>query len=426
MNPIRFALAFHNHQPVGNADSIIEQIYRKSYLPFLKVLSSHPEISANLHYTGFLLEWFESRHPEFIDMLRELTRRGQIELLGGDYYEAILSVIPDRDALGQIEMLSRKLNSLFGKKPHGAWLAERAWEPALPELLQEAKITYTMVDDNLFESAGLSEQSCFEPYSVESRGSSVVVLPILRKLRYLIPFRSVDSTISFLKNSRSKGGILALCADDGEKFGAWPSTFDRVFRDGWLEKFFRAIEGAQKHGSITTIHISEQLGQTQTLRRTYLPSGSYPELREWALALESQTEKIAQGFFRQFLSKYPESGRLYSKMLQVSRLVRSVNDKQALVELWKGQCNDAYWHGIFGGLYTPLLRRNAFEHLIRAQVIAERMLHSGNWISTENTQSLLVINTQRLSIGISNENGGSLTHLDLKTKCVNILDTLAR
>ncbi|MGH2638260.1 MAG: 4-alpha-glucanotransferase, partial [Rhabdochlamydiaceae bacterium] len=77
LNKLNFALVIHNHQPVGNADQIIERIYRRSYLPFLKRLAAHPEISVNLHYTGFLLEWLEKKHPEFIKLLQDIVSRGQ-------------------------------------------------------------------------------------------------------------------------------------------------------------------------------------------------------------------------------------------------------------------------------------------------------------------------------------------------------------
>ena len=41
-NPIRLALAFHNHQPVGNFDGVIEQAYQESYKPFLDVFADYP------------------------------------------------------------------------------------------------------------------------------------------------------------------------------------------------------------------------------------------------------------------------------------------------------------------------------------------------------------------------------------------------
>ncbi|PYU07201.1 MAG: hypothetical protein DMG34_04475 [Acidobacteria bacterium] len=35
--------------------------------------------------------------------------------------------------------------------------------------------------------------------------------------------------------------------------------------------------------------------------------------------------------------------------------------------LLRAQCNDAYWHGVFGGLYAPHLRTEIWRSLIRAE-----------------------------------------------------------
>ncbi len=45
---------------------------------------------------------------------------------------------------------------------------------------------------------------------------------------------------------------------------------------------------------------------------------------------------------------------------------------QARDLLLRAQCNDAYWHGIFGGLYAPHLRTELWRSLIRAESIADR------------------------------------------------------
>src|SRR6266700_7077991 len=40
--------------------------------------------------------------------------------------------------------------------------------------------------------------------------------------------------------------------------------------------------------------------------------------------------------------------------------------------LLRAQCNDAYWHGIFGGIYAPHLRTDPWRNLIRAETIADQ------------------------------------------------------
>ena len=35
--------------------------------------------------------------------------------------------------------------------------------------------------------------------------------------------------------------------------------------------------------------------------------------------------------------------------------------------IWAAQCNCAYWHGVFGGLYLPHLRHGLYEKIIEAE-----------------------------------------------------------
>jgi alpha-amylase len=76
-------LVIHSHQPAGNFDGVFEQIYQRSYRPFLESIARHPAIRMGLHYSGPLLEWCEQHHPEFLDLLRQLVANRQVELAGG-------------------------------------------------------------------------------------------------------------------------------------------------------------------------------------------------------------------------------------------------------------------------------------------------------------------------------------------------------
>src|SRR5437764_9762072 len=43
-----------------------------------------------------------------------------------------------------------------------------------------------------------------------------------------------------------------------------------------------------------------------------------------------------------------------------SILDSSLEVRQAQQNLWRAQTNDVYWHGVFGGLYLPHLRADAY------------------------------------------------------------------
>src|SRR5256712_6649815 len=73
--------------------------------------------------------------------------------------------------------------------------------------------------------------------------------------------------------------------------------------------------------------------------------------------------------WRNFLVKYPEANRMHKKMLALSKLCRSRGDPPAARRaIGRAQCNDAYWHGVFGGLYLPHLRAAIWRNLALAAV----------------------------------------------------------
>src|SRR5579875_1330122 len=137
-NKVSFSMVIHSHQPVGNFDHVIEEAFQKSYRPFIELLSRHPQIHLGLHFSGVLLRWLESHHPEFIRQLRDLTERGQVEHVGGGFYEPILAAIPDPEKITQVQRQAEFLRRRFGAAPNGVWVAERVWDQGLILPLVEA------------------------------------------------------------------------------------------------------------------------------------------------------------------------------------------------------------------------------------------------------------------------------------------------
>ncbi len=183
-------LLVHAHQPVGNFDGVMERTYERSYLPFVECVARHPRARLGLHYSGPLLEWLSERHPEYIQRIGALVARGQIEIIGGGFYEPILIAIPYEDRIEQIRLLSDFIEQHFGKRPTGAWLAERVWEPQLPAALAHAGVDYTLVDDSHFLAAGRELPELFGPYVADECGSTVKIIPGLQELRLSPAFRN--------------------------------------------------------------------------------------------------------------------------------------------------------------------------------------------------------------------------------------------
>ena len=461
MSKFNLVLLIHAHQPVGNFDDVMERTYERSYLPFVECVARHPRVRLGLHYSGSLLEWLAEQHPEYLHQIGALVARGQVEVVGGGFYEPILITIPLEDQIEQIRRLSHFIEKHFGKRPGGAWLAERVWEPQLPAALAEAGVEYTLVDDSHFLTAGREMPELFGYYVAEDRGRTVKVIPGLQELRYLLPFGSVDDSIAFLRRSAHEHpGGMASMGDDMEKFGGWPHTWEHCFRDGWLDNFFAAMES--NYDWLEMIPPGEALAARKPLGRVDLPTASYTEMMEWVLptpvrqrfhALQEEFAArpdvrrfLRGGFWRGFFSKYAEANLLHKKMLRVSSKLRheaakspkksakgAASRAKAITHLLRAQCNDAYWHGIFGGLYAPHLRTALWRELVRAETIADEMRH---WRETYQAmaqldfdadgQEEIEITSPKFAALIKPSGGGTLEVLDFRPSAVTLINSLQR
>lgn len=95
MKTVNFIFGIHNHQPVGNFDFVIEDAFKKSYKPFIDVLEDFPDLNISFHFSGCLLEWLDENHPEYLDKIAKMVKRGNIEIISGGFFEPVLAMIPD-------------------------------------------------------------------------------------------------------------------------------------------------------------------------------------------------------------------------------------------------------------------------------------------------------------------------------------------
>ncbi len=459
---IRLVLVFHNHQPIGNFGGVFESAYRDSYAPFLDVLEEYPQIPFSLHISGSLLEWLLDAHMEYIDRLRALTERGQVEIVGGAFYEPILAGIPARDRIGQIAAYSRFLETTFGTTVRGMWVPERVWEQSFASDIAEAGIEYTILDDFHFRNAGLREEELFGYYLTEDEGKLLKVFPGSERLRYTIPFRDPGETIDYLRYIAQRcPNAVAAFGDDGEKFGTWPETHKHVYQDRWLRRFLDALVANADWLKVTTL--GETVDHLPPIGKCYLPDCSYREMTEWALPTSRQIELadlehrkrndpdwqlikqfVQGGYWRNFRVKYPEANEMYARMLQVSERLAAAaasNASQlhpdlfraARTELYRGQCNCSYWHGAFGGLYLPHLRKAVYRNLIQADTLLDQAFdRSGHWVEVEaddynlDARKEIKIAGDRLTGFLAPSRGGHLYELDVKSARFNLLATLNR
>jgi len=481
---INFPIVFHFHQPEGNFMHVIEDCFQKSYGPLIDSIYDAPDVKVTLHFSGNLLEWFIENKPDFIKKIKEMAQRGQIEIIGGGYYEPIFAIIPTRDKIAQMKKLSDLVKNEFGLKVKGAWLSERVWEPNYPSFLNEVGLKYIIVDDNHFRSCGLTQEETLYSYITEDEGKTLRVFPINETIRYLTPWKPTYMTVDYLRSvADEKGDRVALFISDAEKMGVWGTTHQICYVDSFGHQegdggkpFIPSFLGQIANNDwIKSITLSEYMKKYPARQLVYLPTASYDKMEEWVLPtkirgkfnkirkeLKSNPEKedeyqfLKGGFWRYFLVKYPESNNMHKKMLHVREKLIEIEErleeiqnkyltaklKTTIEETWdeiyKAQCNDCYWHGMFGGVYLQFLRFSVYTHLINAEMLIDEMKSlikaqdTSSYMSiiskdfNKDSKNDILIESNLLNLYINPSEGGTIFELDYKPKSYNLLNTLTR
>ena len=206
----------------------------------------------------------------------------------------------------------------------------------------------------------------------------------------------------------------------------------------------------------------EALAARTPFGRVDLPTASYTEMMEWVLptpvrqqfhALQEEFAArpdvrrfLRGGFWRGFFSKYAEvksaaqenAARFLEAASRRRRKARRKAPKDAAVRaraithLLRAQCNDAYWHGIFGGLYAPHLRTALWRELVRAETIADALQHGAKTYQAmtqldfdADGKEEIEITSPQFAALIKPSGGGTLEVLDFRPSAVTLINSLA-
>ncbi len=442
MKKVKLLFGVHMHQPVDNFGDAVDEAIELCYAPFFETMRKYSEFKFAVHSSGWLLNEIRTKHPKIFKDMEYLTKKGSIEWVGAGYYEPILSAISSRDTRAQIDKLSSYLKKNLNSTPKGAWLTERVWESSLIPDLSACGLEYVVVDDYHFLSSGFDGEKMDGYYESEQGGEKIALFPISASLRYALPFFSVERSIEAIVNHAKSDESAAIIFDDMEKFGLWPKTHEWVYEKKWLEQFLEAV---LKDERIEAMHYKEYLKTHRSKGLAYLNNTSYFEMGEWSLkshqnlALESLKKSVGDDYFKNigvalikggiwknFFIKYHESNHIHKRMTEHS-LHQDRLKKDAIESLYKLQTNDVLWHGVFGGLYLPNLRDNAYGYLLKIEASLAKGKPDIAFfdIDRDGYEELKVL-TKGLSLLFSSKYGGQLIEFGSLEKLFNWQNTLMR
>ncbi len=131
-----WAQFLHAYQPPTQFHGVLAKVYDESYLPLLEVFEKHPHAKVTVNINASLTELLAQHgYSRFIEGLRGLAERDQIEFTGSGKYHPILPLIPHREMERQISQ-NRKANRYFfgpSYRPEGFFPPEMCYSRDIVE-----------------------------------------------------------------------------------------------------------------------------------------------------------------------------------------------------------------------------------------------------------------------------------------------------
>ncbi|MCX7776273.1 MAG: alpha-amylase/4-alpha-glucanotransferase domain-containing protein [Rectinemataceae bacterium] len=373
MQSIRVAIGLYNIMPQGARGELMEHAYQNAWRPFLSSLYKFPSIKAMLHFSGNVLSWIEHGHPEYLYLLVEMVKKGQVELLGGGFYAPLASVIPQSDLTGQIESLSAYLRKTIGKRPLGAWLYECNWVPSIPGILRNSKLQYTFLPASTFMDMP-SKGDPLEPFIAEDHRKNILVFPVFGtslEARHAQPF---EATLADLM-ARYPASRLFCILEDGNAFADSWQLSDCESPDIFFERSFAYLQKNCLEYELTTMAALYQSLRTshgsRTLYLSQCMTERYRQFSSGLLGIQAQTAPLVN-LARQAAITHPLARNLYNRMQYVSAMANlfrgdKSRKKNSLDDIWKAQSGELYWQSLTGGILLPEARLGAYRSLIEAE-----------------------------------------------------------
>jgi hypothetical protein len=371
MQSFRVVIGMYNHLPYSASNALYEQEYQGAWRPFLSGLYKFPSIKSIIHFSGTIFSWLEENHPEYMYLLTEMVRKGQIELLGGGFYNPIAPLVSTQDMTGQVEALSAFIRKTFGKRPSGAWLYEYAWTSSLPAILQNSKILYSFLPAQYYMELHVKNSPYFL-FSSEDHRKTVSLFPVFESQTPEGIFEPYEKTLLRLQQAYPQRTTYLIMADGHEIAASWEDSglespdvlFERTF--AWFQK------NCLEYDIVTAAQLNKTIKSTRTLYFSQCYSERYRTYCQDTISQVSTAKPEYIQISKQSVLDHPLVFALYQKLNFVSAMTGlfrgdKSRKKASLDDIWRAQSGDLYWIGPSGGILLPEVRLAAYASLVEAE-----------------------------------------------------------
>ena len=350
---------------------VLEKSFQTIYKPVLKYLYSHPSFPMSFAFSGPQIQFFKKRKNELITILRELTDRKQVEILGGGYNDPLLPLLNSADRNGQIDLLTSEIRATFGKRPRGMTLFQDCWDSSLVNNIHTCGIEYVILNSSIIPESKRS----FLPIFMSDLGKNVDIFPYYNDLlpdEQMLPDEFIYNIEKAVLKVEKKDNHLQLDADRIIAISLTPEMVSKLNEAKWFEQLGKYIQ-ANESGRVklTTLNNYRTAGIKIKLP-SYIPIGISDEVSKiTSISSTEKTNKYQVNVF-DFLNTFNESKKLYNRMMYLSLLVNQcktdkMRKKTAREKLWQAQNGMTLLCTANEPQFNATYRQQAYKYLNEAE-----------------------------------------------------------
>ena len=431
MSILQICLGYAGRSTEFQDDSSYLAAYKSVYKPLGAALLANPQIKFSFFFTGTQLEVFKKKNPEFLELIKNLAARKQVEVIGGGYYNPLFPLLLPADRAMQIEKLTMSLRQHFGKRPRGIHLFCDSWDPSLISTFAATNLEYAILDRSLFHQI----KSSFFPVAMSNLGKSIVILPLESGLAA----KKGESAKSYF--SRIHSAYKEAVQSDGQNPDAARTVslfFDKdtiapFLAAQWRDDFCAALQGS---GDCAFALPANCVKEAEVFEQAFVHSGINQKIARWCSApYESvDTSSLYPVSVYDYLQTYKASRALFDRMMNVSMMASQCHgDKMrknaARERLLAAQSGEAYVCRSSNELASFAERQSAYKNLMEAERLVrecsafKESVTSYDYNGDGINEYICRLEKCNVCVGSS---GGSIFELDVPKAGGNYADNISR
>ncbi len=411
---------------------LFEKSYQSVYKPILKFIYSHTYFPLSFKFTGPQLQFYKKRKNEIITLVRELTDRKQIEVLGGAYHDALLPLLNSIDRNGQIDELTSELRQTFGKRPRGMTLFQDCWDSSLVNNIHNCGIEYVVLSSTLIQDS----KKNFLPIFMSDLGKSI---DIFASYDEFIPSPQMMNE-EFIWNiekavmkAEKKDSYLQLDADRIVIINLEAETALELTNTKWFEKLDKYLLSNPDSNIKLTTPNNYRTHNVKAKIQSYIPVGISAGISNLIQNERNEKNRFPYSIY-DFLYTFNSSQKLYNRMMYVSLLVNQyktdkMRKKAAREKLWLAQNGANLVETAKEPVDNIINHQQAYKYLTEAEKILRtegEFEESVTSFDYDNDGIAEYVCRMEQYFAYISLNGGAVRELDVMKNLCNYADNLKR